>query len=367
MSNKIKDELASFRQSWQQEIQQHTRTSPCDTNSHGATSGSPRPGINRGSLTIEEKASKLFQKGVYLERNGKHYDAIRFYRQAMQLVPDIEFKVNTADSLHGTSDDEEDEEKTSESEDENNFAELASMAGKFHQLSVSGHLCLPEFPPRMTHISVIPVELMVYILKWVISSELDFKSLEQIAAVSRGFYACARDPELWRLGCLRVWGLNTGLPVVWDGSFRLMYIHRPHVLTQGVYISKTMYMRQGEPSVNAFYRSMHVVEYYRYIRFNLNGSVVFLTTNEEPSSVIPQLSQPSNISLLKGHYRILGDKVVIVVEVPHTEHQCHGRSRRGKKAAPLPYLENAFHIDSINQTQESRDVDVDHVPDRQEI
>ena len=36
----------------------------------------------------------------------------------------------------------------------------------------------------MTHISAIPLELIVYIFKWVVSSELDMKSLEQLARVN---------------------------------------------------------------------------------------------------------------------------------------------------------------------------------------
>lgn len=32
----------------------------------------------------------------------------------------------------------------------------------------------------------------------------------------------------------------------------------------GVYISKTTYIRQGEQSLDGFYRAWHQVEYYRY-------------------------------------------------------------------------------------------------------
>ena len=42
---------------------------------------------------------------------------------------------------------------------------------------------------------------MSYILKWVVSKELDTVSLESMALVCRGFYLCSRDEELWRLIC----------------------------------------------------------------------------------------------------------------------------------------------------------------------
>lgn len=39
------------------------------------------------------QAKVLFLKGVEHEQSGKLYEAIQFYRRAVQLVPDIEFKL----------------------------------------------------------------------------------------------------------------------------------------------------------------------------------------------------------------------------------------------------------------------------------
>lgn len=36
-----------------------------------------------------------------------------------------------------------------------------------------------------------------------------------------------------------------------------------HFISTGVYISKTSYIRQGEESLDGFYRAWHHVEYYR--------------------------------------------------------------------------------------------------------
>lgn len=38
-----------------------------------------------------------------------------------------------------------------------------------------------------------------------------------------------------------------------------------HIIFPGVYISKTAYMRQGEKSLDGFYRAWHQVEYYRWM------------------------------------------------------------------------------------------------------
>lgn len=40
------------------------------------------------------QAKNLFLKGIEMEKSGKFYEAIQFYRRAVQLVPDIEFRLD---------------------------------------------------------------------------------------------------------------------------------------------------------------------------------------------------------------------------------------------------------------------------------
>lgn len=47
------------------------------------------------------------------------------------------------------------------------------------------------------------MEIILYIFKWVVSSDLDLRSLEVCSMVCRGFYLCARDTEIWKLACIR--------------------------------------------------------------------------------------------------------------------------------------------------------------------
>jgi len=54
-------------------------------------------------------------------------------------------------------------------------------------------------------------------------------------------------------------------------NWRHMFIQRPHVVFNGVYISKATYVRQGEQSLDSFYSPWHLVEYFRYIRFFPDG------------------------------------------------------------------------------------------------
>lgn len=44
----------------------------------------------------------------------------------------------------------------------------------------------------------------------------------------------------------------------------------------GVYISKTTYIRQGEQSLDGFYRAWHQVDYYRYSHFKMTELLISL-------------------------------------------------------------------------------------------
>ena len=74
-------------------------------------------------------------------------------------------------------------------------------------------LCEPESTGMttggtvQTHISSLPMELIIYILKWVVSTELDLKSLENFSQVCRGFFVASRASDIWRLVCVQTWGL----------------------------------------------------------------------------------------------------------------------------------------------------------------
>lgn len=45
------------------------------------------------------QATELFNKAVEMEQSGQLYEAIQFYRRAMTLVPDIEFRVHRQNVL----------------------------------------------------------------------------------------------------------------------------------------------------------------------------------------------------------------------------------------------------------------------------
>ncbi|XP_040205755.1 F-box only protein 9 isoform X1 [Rana temporaria] len=345
----LQEELQVFRACWMSELTPGGSSSGAETQSSKVLRGSVGKVSDTKSkheLAKEEMARELFLKAAEREQNGALYEAIKFYRQAMQLVPDIEFKINYNWSPDG--------EGKNFMEDANDDSKMADLLAYFQQqLSFQESalkLCQPEYDVTQTHISELPMEVLMYVFRWVVSSELDLRSLEQLSLVCKGFYICARDPEIWRLACLKVWGRNCVkmLPYI---TWRQMFLERPRVRVDGVYIGKTTYIRQGEQSLDGFYRAWHQVEYYRYMRFFPDGQIIMMTTPEEPQTFVPRLrSKNARIdAMLLGHYRLTQDtdnqtKVFAVVTTKKEEKPTEYQKYRYFRHAPVQETDHSFHV-----------------------
>uniref|UniRef100_H3DGL5 F-box only protein n=1 Tax=Tetraodon nigroviridis TaxID=99883 RepID=H3DGL5_TETNG len=332
--------LSAFRAQWMSELK--------PSSGGGGTSDrlARTRGLKKQDTANEEKATELFLRAVKEEQNGAFYEAIKFYRLAMQLVPDIEFKINYSHPP--------DAGQSEENYFEDIDGEIEDLIAYFEQeLTLDSsftEICSPELDVTQVHISALPREILMYIFRWVVSSDLDLRALEQLSLVCRGFYICARDPEIWHSACARVWGRNC-TKVVPFKSWRDMFLRRPRVRFDGVYISKMSYIRQGESSLDGFYRAWHHVEYYRYLRFFPDGQVVMLTTTEDPQAVVPRLRTKNTRteSALLGHFRLSQEmdnqaNIFAVVSKKKDEKQVEIQSNRFFRRNPQPETEQTFHV-----------------------
>ncbi|KAK9754828.1 F-box-like [Popillia japonica] len=335
--------LANFRQEWQKELQElkHRKANLVKT---------PIRNV-RESQVIEDdsdeiKAKKLFMKGIEMERSKKMYEAIQFYRRAVQLVPDIEFRLeesfktkarieNDEDKQDYAKITKQDEDCTDDIDSDDEIDESTFLQRIERKVNKNHFLCIPKVEQKGMHISELPTEILLYILRWVVSSDLDLRSLEMFAQSCRGFYLCARDQKIWRLACERAWGLNCGTLMSEYSSWREMFLERARLHFNGCYISKTTYIRQGESSFqDQFYRPWHVVTFYRYFRFFPEGLVFMLTTPDEPSQCISLLKhrQAKGPSILKGHYRLKDNTVTMVL---HRQENVKSSYRRGQRSRTI--------------------------------
>ncbi|XP_073991719.1 F-box only protein 9 isoform X2 [Rhodnius prolixus] len=335
-SNKIRvkaKSLDEFRKEWKKEIEKSPHHVPKKDLPNGEE-------VDQIKENDEDKAKVLFQLGVENEEKGRLYEAIQYYRRAVQLVPDIELRLfqqslsqttpsTPAEEVIGDTVSPDDlvaqkieEDDDSAGPDEEFDPESTDLLTHLQIVtSRQQALCHPHYATTSTHISALPMEIFLYILRWVVSADLDLRSLEMCAAVCRGFYVCCRDPEIWRIACTRVWGmrcLGGGPCSSGFSSWREMFITRPRLHYSGVYISKATYVRLGENQFqDQFYRPWRIVIYFRYLRFFVDGRVLMLTTPDEPAGVVGLLRPDcwccKSGRIAHGYYRLVEDNTVSIV------------------------------------------------------
>ncbi|KAJ9642246.1 uncharacterized protein PV06_03192 [Exophiala oligosperma] len=121
------------------------------------------------------------------------------------------------------------------------------------------------------------------------------------------------------------------LPAVGESSFpkeilwRDVFHNHPRVRFTGVYISTVNYTRPGGASATAYTwnNPIHVVTYYRYLRFFRDGTCMSLLTVEEPIDVVHHLT-PENLAYVRSNKKDVASSLKIT--------PASGKSASGKTA-----------------------------------
>lgn len=87
----------------------------------------------------------------------------------------------------------------------------------------------------------------------------------------------------------------------YSSSYRQMLRLRPRIRFNGCYISTVNYMRPGQASATqvTWNSPVHIVTYYRYLRFFRDGTVISLLSTTEPADVVHYLTK----DLLALHHK----------------------------------------------------------------
>ncbi|OHE92711.1 F-box domain-containing protein [Colletotrichum orchidophilum] len=91
----------------------------------------------------------------------------------------------------------------------------------------------------------------------------------------------------------------TLLPELYASSWQNMFRHRPRIRFNGCYISTVNYIRSGQANANqiTWNSPVHIVTYYRYLRFFRDGTAISLLTTDEPAHVVHYMTK----DLLEHH------------------------------------------------------------------
>lgn len=76
-------------------------------------------------------------------------------------------------------------------------------------------------------------------------------------------------------------------------TYKYMFQHRPRIRFNGCYISTVNYVRPGasSPTQISWNTPVHIVTYYRYLRFFRDGTCISLLTTNEPVDVVHYLTK----------------------------------------------------------------------------
>ena len=365
--------LEEFRSQWRREL-------------HSKVDSQARPGQgdnnqedNSHEEDIQKRARDLFMLGVESEQDGKLYEAISYYKKAEKLVPNIELqaykysgKVKTCANNKNNQNEVTDDNGNVEAgtgEETEEAEEIANLSYKFSKLFPGGQTAISkEFESNQTHMGQLPSEVINHILKWVVSSELDFKSLERVSQVCRGLYVASRDDEIWRLISVKLWGPAVLSANVFP-SWRELFLARPRVQFSGVYVSKMRYLREGERGFQdqETYKAWYMVEYRRMIRFFPSGHVIMVISSDDEAIIAKQLNSRAggaNIpGAMTGQYRMADNVVVIVFHKPKvvakkTRHKRKGRRDDWDGGYSVP--DRDFHLEFSISGQEWRQLEWKH-------
>ncbi|NWT42571.1 FBX9 protein, partial [Chroicocephalus maculipennis] len=312
----LQAELQMFRAQWMFELAPGMSSSgleplPCRPSSRGPGLKSVDARVKQ-EIAKEEKAKELFLKAVEEEQNGALYEAIKFYRLAMQLVPDIEFKITYTRSPDG---DGVGKRCVEDNKEDDKMADLLTEFQQQLALQESSvKLCQPEVDVSQTHISA-------------------KQGLWQSYGVCF-FLIFTRDPEIWHQVCLKIWGRSCNKLVPY-ASWREMFLERPRVRFDGkVYFWKSVF----------FFYCM-------YLRFFPDGQVMMLTTPEDPQSIVPRLRTKNTRTdaILLGHYRLSQEtdnqtKVFAVITKKKEEKPIDYHKYRYFRRVPVQETDHSFHV-----------------------
>ncbi|XP_023342186.1 F-box only protein 9 [Eurytemora carolleeae] len=137
-------DLESFRAEWRRELGDRSGESPASDREFDPIAA-PLPVAdeeNNVEEDIHTKAREYFLEGVRLEERGKLYDAVKFYKKAVALVPDIENETFLYTGRQACDNKNRNVEATGqnmEGVEDNHEAEHGNLVDEFSRINLDNH------------------------------------------------------------------------------------------------------------------------------------------------------------------------------------------------------------------------------------
>ncbi|CAO1631614.1 unnamed protein product [Sympodiomycopsis kandeliae] len=142
----------------------------------------------------------------------------------------------------------------------------------------------------------------------VVLAGADWQSLEMLGRTCWKWRLITRNRAIWRRILHETYHdpqLQLAEPPPLVANPRLTFIHHPRLRLTGCYIAACHYSRPGLSVDNAWVRVIHLVEFYRSIRFLPDGRALTLLTTDQPKETVGKM-HASNIDkgFAVGRWRV---------------------------------------------------------------
>lgn len=170
---------------------------------------------------------------------------------------------------------------------------------------------------------LLPEELLLRVFDF-----LPSYALGMAQCVCSHWRAVGAAPRLWEAACNDAFadssrGKNIELlRSQFRGCWKTMFLDRPHLRYDGVYVSRNTYLRTGVVEWEVK-NAVHLVVFFRYARYFPDGTFLYRTSPEVPAKAAKALSAPSRGQgsaagrerragpehVFHGQWRLLGDRL----------------------------------------------------------
>lgn len=273
--------------------------------------------INTDLSDNDVSALKSFEQAVDREHVGKMADAVKHYRDAFKKNEQVDklyrekYFSNVKPSAQASSSGStlkksgyHEEPKSADA-----LAEEALMR-RMQKLHLENNKAEEEGTDEA---GIIPEGPLIHLPPEVTALVLQTVALNDLSDFTKMTFSCSKlsyigytTQGIWKALCYKEFGCQHYSPNyieeydgnvdeeviannIYNHSWRRMYLERPRLWFNGVYISTCNYLRPGMgESWNA---PIHMVTYYRYLRFYEDGTCISLLTTNEPSEIVPNFNQ----------------------------------------------------------------------------
>ncbi|KAJ5171923.1 hypothetical protein N7492_004516 [Penicillium capsulatum] len=315
--------------------------------------------FTRRAVKEPDSALEHFERAVEKEAAGKLGDSLSHYRKAYRLDSSVDKTYRNKHFAHvwkkpaqQPPKEQQETPAPAPAPDEEALPTPELIASFAHLPIAQAEPLIENTPPPPCPVSRIPSEVLVEILRHV--ALRDPATFGRMALVCKRLaYHFAHEQHIWRRICQRpefgFEGMHytfacdvVGRPIYTLGtrytpfpadspveipqplsSWSQVFQSQPRIRFTGIYISTVNYTRPGATSSfqNVSWNSpIHIVTYYRYLRFYPDGSVVSLLSTTEPVDVVPHISwenmMAARATFHRGHTRKVSDQGQAVSGAP---------------------------------------------------